>query len=235
MRFIPDREEMLGFWQLHRHERDFPWGGPFGEREQRGPGGRHRGAPMFGRGDLKFALLALVQAQPKHGYEMIKELEERSGGFYTPSAGAIYPTLQMMEDIGWVTSQVIEGKKIYTVTDLGRQALHEHDEQAPPPFPPRPGPGHGPPHMGPFHEPPPFRRGPFAVHELRALHDEVKAVQHLMRAVIRVAHGDPAVLAHVHGVIAQARDALTTLLNQVGTPGSTPPEAPTEGKPPEMV
>ncbi len=95
-------------------------GGP-GFRRGLGPGGR-----MFGRGDLKYALLELLQERPKHGYEMIKELENRAGGFYTPSAGAVYPTLQLLEDRGWVRSQTQEGKKVYTITDAGRQDLAEH-------------------------------------------------------------------------------------------------------------
>ena len=85
---------------------------------------------MFGRGDLKYALLGLLQEHPKHGYEMIKDLEERSGGFYSPSAGAIYPTLQLLEDRGWVSVEVVEGKKIYTITDAGRQALTDYQERS---------------------------------------------------------------------------------------------------------
>jgi len=100
---------------------------------------------MFGRGDLKYALLGLLQEHPKHGYEMIKDLEERSGGFYSPSAGAIYPTLQLLEDRGWVSVEVVEGKKVYTITDAGRQALSEYQERSSGfPFG---GPGFGP---GPF-------------------------------------------------------------------------------------
>ncbi|MBF6592677.1 MAG: PadR family transcriptional regulator, partial [Ktedonobacterales bacterium] len=90
----------------------------FGPRGPRGP-------QMFGRGDLKYVLLDLIKEQPKHGYEMIKDLEQRAGGFYTPSAGAVYPTLQLLEDRGWVTSQVVEGKKVYAITDDGRKALQE--------------------------------------------------------------------------------------------------------------
>ena len=87
----------------------------------------------------------LLQERPKHGYEMIKELENRAGGFYTPSAGAVYPTLQLLEDRGWVRSQTQEGKKVYTITDAGREDLAEHQarwqaeaERAHPPGPRRP-------------------------------------------------------------------------------------------------
>jgi|GEM_PF-161151 len=90
-----------------------------------GPGPR-----MFERGHLKYALLELLQERPKHGYEMMKELEERMGGFYAPSAGAIYPTLQLLEDRGWVSVETVEGKKIYTITDAGRQAVSEYTQRA---------------------------------------------------------------------------------------------------------
>src|SRR5260221_1400337 len=60
---------------------------------------------------------------------MIKELDERSGGFYTPSAGAVYPTLQLLEDRGWVTSQTADGKKVYSITDTGRAALAEQRQR----------------------------------------------------------------------------------------------------------
>ena len=57
-------------------------------------------------------------------------MENRSGGFYSPSAGAIYPTLQLLEDRGWVSVEVVEGKKIYTISDSGRQALSEYQERS---------------------------------------------------------------------------------------------------------
>lgn len=128
--------------------RRFPFGG--------GPGPR-----MFERGYLKYALLDLLQDQPKHGYEMMKDLEERTGGFYAPSAGAVYPTLQMLEDRGWTTSETIEGKKVYTITDTGRAALAEAKERREsrrggpgfgPEFGPEFGPGFGPRGHGPHHE-----------------------------------------------------------------------------------
>src|SRR5207237_10477792 len=86
-------------------------GGPFGRGhhfDPDGPGGP--GRRFFGRGDLKFALLELLRERPMHGYEMMKALEERSGGFYVPSPGSIYPTLQMLEDRGLVSANEVEGK-----------------------------------------------------------------------------------------------------------------------------
>jgi DNA-binding PadR family transcriptional regulator len=102
---------------------------------------------MFERGDLKYALLDLLKERPKHGYEMMKELEERMGGFYAPSAGAVYPTLQLLEDRGWVTSEAVEGKKVYKITDEGTKALDEAAARREERFGPRGGPfgprGHG--------------------------------------------------------------------------------------------
>ena len=97
--------------------------GPFGSGGPFGPGGE--GGRFFGRGDMKFVLLELLQERPMHGYEMMKSLEEKTGGFYTPSPGSIYPTLQMLEDGGMVTSSEIDGKKVYSITDAGRASLTE--------------------------------------------------------------------------------------------------------------
>ncbi len=80
---------------------------------------------VFGKGDLKYLILDLLRDQPRHGYDIIRELEHRSGGMYTPSAGAIYPTLQMLEDMGAVTSEQREGRKVYTITDEGRRILED--------------------------------------------------------------------------------------------------------------
>jgi DNA-binding PadR family transcriptional regulator len=241
MRFTTrhDADMAFGWARHHEHEHERSWqGGPFGEREheRHGPGGRRRGSPMFGRGDLKFALLELLTDQPQHGYEMIKALEERSGGFYTPSAGAIYPTLQMMEDIGWATSQTVAGKKVYTLTEAGKQALQEHNAAPADQYAQRrehhhdahAGPPNGP-HLGPPHERERSYRGPgpHASPELHALHDESKAIEHLMRAAVRASRGDPAVVTQLQGILGQARDALNQVLNHLATQlPYTPPQTP---------
>ncbi len=80
---------------------------------------------MFGRGDLKYLILDTLKDQPRHGYDVIRELEQRSAGLYTPSAGAVYPMLQLLEDMGAVTSEQRDGRKIYTMTDEGRRMLQE--------------------------------------------------------------------------------------------------------------
>src|SRR5215475_2225608 len=117
---LKGRHTMFGFRNWEDPQPGFAWGVEFGSGFGRGfdpafgrkawhmsrrfgfgPGGPRAPflrARMFGCGDLKYALLDLLQERPKHGYELIKELEEKSGGFYSPSAGAIYPTLQLLAD-----------------------------------------------------------------------------------------------------------------------------------------
>ncbi|MEU2454478.1 MULTISPECIES: PadR family transcriptional regulator [unclassified Streptomyces] len=90
-------------------------GGPFGGRGGRGgPRGRAR------RGDVRASILALLADRPMHGYEMIQEIGERSGGAWKPSPGSVYPTLQLLEDEGLITSASEGGKKLFTLTDAGR-------------------------------------------------------------------------------------------------------------------
>jgi len=84
----------------------------------------------FQKGDLKYVVLGLVAEKPRHGYEIIRSLEERSHGFYAPSPGAVYPTLQFLEEAGYVSAAEHEGKKVYTVTEEGRRFLHERKDFA---------------------------------------------------------------------------------------------------------
>ena len=96
-----------------------------------GPGGhgrwRGRAARLFEQGDLKYVILRLLEEKPRHGYEIIKELESRFGGSYAPSPGTVYPTLTMLEDMGYARVVPEEGgKKIYEITDEGRKHLAEH-------------------------------------------------------------------------------------------------------------
>lgn len=83
---------------------------------------------MFHKGDLKYVILDLIKDKPRYGYEIMRSLEERSHGFYTPSAGAIYPTLQMLEEMGYVTAAERDGKKVYTITDEGLEFLAERKD-----------------------------------------------------------------------------------------------------------
>ena len=91
-----------------------PWGG-----------GRGR---FFGPGEVRLALLSLLKDGPKHGYELMKLLEERSGGGYQASAGTVYPTLQQLEDEGLVRSDPAEGKRTYHLTQDGLAELDRETE-----------------------------------------------------------------------------------------------------------
>jgi len=94
----------------------FPWG----------RGGRW--SRFFGPGEVRLALLSLLEGGPKHGYELMKELEARSGGMYRASAGAVYPALQQLEDEGLVSSAQSAGKRTYSLTDVGKQELAREAE-----------------------------------------------------------------------------------------------------------
>ena len=87
----------------------------FGQRAGRSG----RGARVFGRGDLKYVILGLLEERPMHGYEVMRALEEESGGCYTASPGSVYPTLQMLEDRGYVASEQEDGKRVYRITEEG--------------------------------------------------------------------------------------------------------------------
>ncbi|WP_426702658.1 PadR family transcriptional regulator [Rhodanobacter sp. Col0626] len=82
---------------------------------------------MFGHGDLKLLLLALIEQQPRHGYELIRIIEDMFHGHYSPSPGAIYPTLTMLEELGYAESENEQGnRKLYTITEAGRAFLDEN-------------------------------------------------------------------------------------------------------------
>ena len=102
-------------------------GGPF-----RGPGGPFRGpgGPRVDRGDVKYLILSVLEDGPKHGYEIIREVERRAQGAYAPSPGTVYPTLQMLEDMGLVRSLAREERRVYELTDEGRKYVAEHRDEA---------------------------------------------------------------------------------------------------------
>jgi DNA-binding PadR family transcriptional regulator len=82
---------------------------------------------MFEQGDLKYVILQLLDEKPRHGYEIIKALEDRFGGMYSPSAGTVYPTLTLLEDLGYARVNVEEGgKKVYAITDEGKAYLAQN-------------------------------------------------------------------------------------------------------------
>lgn len=99
-----------------------------GEGGWGGMGGRFRGGRVFGHGDLKLILLALIAEQPRHGYELIRTIEEMFDGAYAPSPGAVYPTLTLLEELGHASVQSEEGKKLYTITAEGKAFLAENKD-----------------------------------------------------------------------------------------------------------
>src|SRR5947208_13275945 len=106
--------------------------GFFGGMIGRGGRGLHgfRAGRKLGGDDLQLVILALLEEKPRHGYEIIKALEERSGGFYSPSPGMVYPALTYLEELGYVASQAEGTKKLYQITDPGRAYLDQNREVA---------------------------------------------------------------------------------------------------------
>ncbi|HEY3783287.1 MAG TPA: PadR family transcriptional regulator [Fimbriimonadaceae bacterium] len=112
----------------------FMWEGR--ERGHRGRGGREfgfgrghgRGERFLEQGDLRWLILDLLGNQPRHGYEIIKEIEDMVNGQYSPSPGVVYPTLTYLEETGLVASEQQGSKKLYSLTDKGRASLDENKE-----------------------------------------------------------------------------------------------------------
>jgi DNA-binding PadR family transcriptional regulator len=127
---------------MHRHGCEKRWemagrhGGPAGGpggKHGGGPFGRHRGGPfggggrrLFDAGALRLVVLGLIAEEPRHGYDIIKALEARFQGAYSPSPGAIYPMLQMLEEADLVVSTAEGNKRLYAITDQGKAYLAEN-------------------------------------------------------------------------------------------------------------
>jgi DNA-binding PadR family transcriptional regulator len=112
----------------HLHHRGGPFGsGPFGGGPPFGGGrGRRR------RGDVRLALLRLLNEEPRNGYQLMQTIEERSGGSWRPSPGSVYPTLAQLEDEGLVRSLDREGGKVFELTDAGREHVADKADTPPP-------------------------------------------------------------------------------------------------------
>jgi DNA-binding PadR family transcriptional regulator len=107
--------------------------GPFAAGFMGGAGmGGHafRTGRKLGSNELQIVLLALLAAEPSHGYELIKALDEKSGGFYSPSPGMVYPALTYLEEVGYASVEVEGSKKRYSITDAGREYLRKHQDAA---------------------------------------------------------------------------------------------------------
>lgn len=174
-----------------------PWAfGPFGPA--------HRGKRRFDRGDLKFVILDLLSEGPRHGYDIIRALEERFHGLYSPSPGSVYPTLQLLEDQEYVTSDQQEGKRVYTITDAGRAFLKERAST-----------------MDDIRARMAERWGPGSGPELRDLMDEVRQVgQTLFAQAGSGALRDPSTIRRLREVVARARTEIEAIFRGDGnTPG----------------
>ena len=113
----------------HGHEHGGFGHGPFHRWRSRGSSFDREGR-MFDGGELRFVILALVAEKPRYGYEIIKELGERVGGDYSPSPGVVYPTLTMLEEMGYASaSQDQAGRKLYTLTGEGEKVLADNKAQ----------------------------------------------------------------------------------------------------------
>ena len=99
--------------------------GQFGDFRQMN--GRDR---FFKKGNLQFVILEMLKEEPRHGYQIIKDLEEKFKGFYCPSPGSVYPILQMLEDRDFVTITKDGNKKVYSITEEGQQFVDENKENS---------------------------------------------------------------------------------------------------------
>src|SRR5271166_3078628 len=122
----------------HRHRGFGPggrgdWGGfPFGGFG--GPGGPRGRGRKARRGDIRTAALLLLAEEPRNGYQIMQEVEERSGGVWRPSPGSVYPALQQLEDEGLIRSEEVDGRKLFVLTDEGQALVKERDSGRPAPW-----------------------------------------------------------------------------------------------------
>ena len=116
-------------WRSFEYGGRGEWGG-FGPGP-RGPRGRGRKAR---RGDIRTAALLLLAEEPRNGYQIMQEVQERSDGVWRPSPGSVYPALQQLEDEGLIRSQESDGRKLYALTDAGRERVQERPDDATAPW-----------------------------------------------------------------------------------------------------
>ena len=114
-----------GSWR--RGPFEFNW--DMGEGRGRGPRGGGRRRRMFDGDELRLLLLKLIADQPRHGYDLIRDIEERTGGAYAPSAGVVYPTLTMLDEMGQIEAVSEGSRRQYAATDAGRAHLAEREKE----------------------------------------------------------------------------------------------------------
>jgi DNA-binding PadR family transcriptional regulator len=192
------------FGRQRRHgEDDEGWGWPpFGAfgRPWRRPG--RRAERLFERGDLKYVILDLLKEQPRHGYDVIRALEERFQGYYSPSPGSVYPTLQLLEDQGLVSGSEQDSKRVFALTDEGRKFLAERAET-----------------VAQINARTARGWDPSVHAELNALRGEFQALARVVFQLgVRGAFHDPGRIARLRGVVARARGEVEQILG-----GDAPP------------
>jgi DNA-binding PadR family transcriptional regulator len=163
--------------------------------------GWHGGGPrgrLFEKGDLKYVILDLLAERPRHGYDVIQELEERFRGFYSPSPGSVYPILQMLEDMGLVTVEPRDGRKTYTITETGRETLASRRDQVDELWA-RLAEGFGHPHDD--------------LHALmHAIKDELREIALIFGKRALARRIDPDKIRRIHDVVARARKEIEAIL-----------------------
>ncbi len=193
-----------------RGELGGPFGpGPFGF----GRGGGGAGGGSFGRGrgrrarrgDIRTAALLLLIEEPRNGYQIMQEVQERSGGIWSPSPGSVYPALAQLEDEGLIRTQESDGRKLFAITDEGRAAVAERGSERPAPWE-QTGDGAG------------------GMHELgRLMHEVASAFAQVMRT------GGEGQIAKAAGVLARTRRDLYRILADGDT--ATGPSASADAEP----
>ncbi|MGW2148881.1 PadR family transcriptional regulator [Nonomuraea bangladeshensis] len=156
-----------------------------------GPTGR-----FFGPGELRLAVLALIAERPGHGYDVMSRLSDRFNGTYEPSAGSIYPTLQLLEDEGLVRVEQDEGRKVHHVTDEGRRAVEEQADEIERMWGRAASRGE----WGMFRDP---QAAEIVAPALRLVKAAVKALAHT--------HGDPQVVERIQQIFVEARHRVEEL------------------------
>lgn len=129
------REQVLGLQMTGKRGRGWahapgarfgapPWAGPW----ESGWGGGPR-RPRAARGDVRLAILALLAEAPRHGYQLIQDIGERSHGAWTPSPGAVYPALSALQDEGLIDEEKVEGRRVFSLTEAGRRYVEARSEE----------------------------------------------------------------------------------------------------------
>ena len=108
---------------------DFGFAGPFGGPFGGGPRGRGRGRGRAGRGDVRLAIISLLVDEPRNGYQIIQEINERTGGLWRVSSGSVYPAISQLEDEGLIEPTDGGGRKLFALSEAGREYAEQNSEQ----------------------------------------------------------------------------------------------------------